>query len=125
MRNYADHSKFSETPQNRQELSRGSYANLLGISDERDIYNRESCIKVCDHTSSNAPDPIRTLQLRVLGREYRFEPQTGCETLRTNSAAKRAWARVVLGWVTSREVLVLHPFFFFFSIGKCLNFETP
>jgi hypothetical protein len=24
-------------------------------------------------------------------------------------AVKRAWARVVLGWVTSREVLVLHP----------------
>ncbi|MED6191230.1 hypothetical protein PIB30_114061, partial [Stylosanthes scabra] len=27
-----------------------------------------------------------------------------------NSAVKRAWARVVLGWVTSWEVLVLHPF---------------
>ena len=26
-----------------------------------------------------------------------------------NSAVKRAWARIVLGWVTSREVLVLHP----------------
>ena len=23
----------------------------------------------CDHTNSNAPDPIRTLQLSVLGRE--------------------------------------------------------
>ena len=23
----------------------------------------------CDHTSTNAPDPIRTLQLSVLGRE--------------------------------------------------------
>ena len=23
----------------------------------------------CDHTSTNAPDPIRTPQLRVLGRE--------------------------------------------------------
>ncbi|KAF7834398.1 protein NRT1/ PTR FAMILY 6.1 [Senna tora] len=30
-----------------------------------------------------------------------------------NSEVKRAWARVVLGWVTSWEVLVLHPFFFF------------
>ncbi|KAK8705013.1 hypothetical protein V6N13_048624 [Hibiscus sabdariffa] len=30
-----------------------------------------------------------------------------------NSAAKRAWARVVLGWVTSWEVLVLHPYFWF------------
>ncbi|MED6190865.1 hypothetical protein PIB30_110186, partial [Stylosanthes scabra] len=28
-----------------------------------------------------------------------------------NSAFKRAWARVVLGWVTSWEVLVLHLFF--------------
>ncbi|KAF7834306.1 26S proteasome non-ATPase regulatory subunit 4-like [Senna tora] len=43
----------------------------------------------CDHTSTNAPDPIRTPKLSVLGR------------------------RVVLGWVTSWEVLVLHPFFFF------------
>ena len=29
-----------------------------------------------------------------------------------NSEVKRAWARVVLGWVTSWEVLVLHPIFF-------------
>src|SRR6185436_14970406 len=28
-----------------------------------------------------------------------------------NSEVKRAWARVVLGWVTSWEVLVLHSFF--------------
>ncbi|MED6215609.1 hypothetical protein PIB30_115475, partial [Stylosanthes scabra] len=28
-----------------------------------------------------------------------------------NSEVKRAWARVVLGWVTSWEVLVLHFFF--------------
>ncbi|KEH38046.1 hypothetical protein MTR_2g059810 [Medicago truncatula] len=41
----------------------------------------------CDHTSTNAPDPIRTPQLSVLGRP-----------------------RVVLGWVTSWEVLVLHLF---------------
>ena len=40
----------------------------------------------CDHTSTNA-----------------LENQ--------NSAVKRAWARVVLGWVTSWEVLVLHPSF--------------
>src|SRR6185312_1436717 len=31
-----------------------------------------------------------------------------------NSEVKRAWARVVLGWVTSWEVLVLHSFFFRF-----------
>ena len=29
-----------------------------------------------------------------------------------NSAAKRAWARVVLGWVTSWELLVLHHSFY-------------
>ena len=27
-----------------------------------------------------------------------------------HSAAKRQWARVVVGWVTSREVLVTYPF---------------
>src|SRR6185436_17809718 len=32
-----------------------------------------------------------------------------------NSEVKRAWARVVLGWVTSWEVLVLHSFFFDFG----------
>ncbi|KAK8540339.1 hypothetical protein V6N12_046626 [Hibiscus sabdariffa] len=31
----------------------------------------------------------------------------------SNSAIKRAWARVVLGWVTCWEVLVLHPYFWF------------
>ncbi|MED6203169.1 hypothetical protein PIB30_112907, partial [Stylosanthes scabra] len=28
-----------------------------------------ACIGKCDHTSTNAPDPIRTPQLSVLGRE--------------------------------------------------------
>ena len=31
-----------------------------------------------------------------------------------NSEVKRAWARVVLGWVTSWEVLVLHSLFHYF-----------
>ncbi|KAK8540309.1 hypothetical protein V6N12_046596 [Hibiscus sabdariffa] len=31
----------------------------------------------------------------------------------SNSAVKRAWTRVVLGWVSSWEVLVLHPYFRF------------
>src|SRR6185295_9376785 len=31
-----------------------------------------------------------------------------------NAEVKRAWARVVLGWVTSWEFLVLHSFFFDF-----------
>ncbi|KAF8060274.1 hypothetical protein N665_1221s0004, partial [Sinapis alba] len=105
--------------------------------------NRESCTNGCDHTSTNAPDPIRTPQLSVLGREYTISetpqnhqvgptqiysesPTKGIYRIEShNSAVKRAWARVVLGWVTSREVLVLHPFLFFFSIGKRLNFETP
>ena len=26
-----------------------------------------------------------------------------------NSEVKRLWAKIILGWVTSREVLVLHP----------------
>ena len=44
----------------------------------------------CDHTSTNAPDQ--------------------------NSVVKRAWARVILGWVTPWEVLVLQPFFRYVSI---------
>ncbi|KAF8047446.1 hypothetical protein N665_3024s0001 [Sinapis alba] len=84
---------------------------------------RESCTNGCDHTSTNAPDPIRTLQLSVIGREYRFEPQKGCETLQTNSAVKRDWARVVLGWVTSREVFVLHSFLFFFQFENVSTSE--
>ncbi|KAK8540320.1 hypothetical protein V6N12_046607 [Hibiscus sabdariffa] len=32
---------------------------------------------------------------------------------RFSDIVKRAWARVVLGWVTSWEVLVLHPYFWF------------
>ncbi|KAF8060273.1 hypothetical protein N665_1221s0003, partial [Sinapis alba] len=119
--NYAGHSTISETPQNHQ----GS---------ETLRTNRESCTNGCDHTSTNAPDPIRTPQLSVLGREYKLDAIQYFWVFfflfyihfhLINSAVKRAWARVVLGWVTSREVLVLHPFLFFFSIGKRLNFETP
>src|SRR6185503_2302912 len=43
-------------------------------------------------------------------RSYQHE-STGSHQ---NSEVKRAWARVVLGWVTSWEVLVLHSFFFRF-----------
>ncbi|GLJ57222.1 hypothetical protein SUGI_1305650 [Cryptomeria japonica] len=49
----------------------------------------------CDHTSVSAPDPIRTPQLSA------------------------AWAGVVLGWVTSREVPVLHPFLVFRRASQC------
>src|SRR3954467_8041019 len=37
--------------------------------------------------------------------------QHGSTGSHQNSEVKRAWARVVLGWVTSWEVLVLHPSF--------------
>ena len=33
-------------------------------------YDCIACSNRCDHTSTNAPDPIRTLQLSVIGREY-------------------------------------------------------
>ena len=33
-----------------------------------------------------------------------------------NSEVKRLWAGIVLGWVTSREVPVLHPFCSFFDL---------
>ena len=34
-----------------------------------------------------------------------------------NSEVKRLWAGIVLGWVTSREVPVLHPLFLFKSFN--------
>ena len=37
--------------------------------------------------------------------------QHKCTGSHQNSVVKRAWTRVLLGWVTSWEVLVLHPFF--------------
>ena len=42
-----------------------------------------------------------------------------------NSEVKRAWARVVLGWVTTREVLVLHPFCLFYVLSSFLGFDFP
>ena len=50
--------------------------------------------------------------------------QLTCTGSHQNSEVKRVWARVVLGWVTSWEVLVLHPFFsvfFFFSFSRPLT----
>ena len=49
--------------------------------------------------------------------------QLTCTGSHQNSEVKRVWARVVLGWVTSWEVLVLHPFFFS-SLFLCL-FRVP
>ncbi|MED6226420.1 hypothetical protein PIB30_103541, partial [Stylosanthes scabra] len=76
----------------------------------------------CDHTSTNAPDPVRTLPLfyasfrpPTLVPEARLRRvrsyQHQCTGSHQNSAVKRDWARVLLGWVTSWEVLVLHLFF--------------
>ena len=39
--------------------------------------------------------------------------QHQCTGSHQNSTVKRAWARAVLRWVTSWEVLVLHPLFSF------------
>ncbi|RIA04352.1 hypothetical protein BRARA_K01418 [Brassica rapa] len=105
----------------------GPHGLTLGLAETKNIRKRECCTDGCDHTRTNALDPIRTLQLSVVGREYRFNPQTGCRKLRHISAAKRAWTRVVLGWLTSREVLMLHPFYFFyfnFQPKTSLNLET-
>ncbi|CBI33286.3 unnamed protein product, partial [Vitis vinifera] len=49
----------------------------------------------CDHTSTNAPHPIGSPQLCVLGRD---------------STRMACLGEIVLGWVTSWEVLVWHPF---------------
>ena len=36
---------------------------------KRNRYDYIACSNTCDHSSTNAPDPIRTPQLSVLGRE--------------------------------------------------------
>ncbi|CAL8163438.1 unnamed protein product [Prunus armeniaca] len=41
--------------------------------------------------------------------------QLTCTGSHQNSEVKRVWARVVLGWVTAWEVLVLHPSFCLFE----------
>ena len=38
-----------------------------------------------------------------------------------NSEVKRLWAGIVLGWVTSREVPVLHPFWSYFEKNNSLT----
>jgi len=45
--------------------------------------------------------------------------QHKCTRSHQNSAVKLARARVVLGWVTSSEVLVLHSSFHFFQLFFC------
>ena len=53
------------------------------------------------------------IQLQVIDGRMRSYQLT-CTGSHQNSEVKRVWARVVLGWVTSWEVLVLHPPTFFF-----------
>ncbi|RDX82212.1 hypothetical protein CR513_37020, partial [Mucuna pruriens] len=43
-------------------------AFVVSFSTERRVINRVT-LDMCDHTSTNAPDPIRTPQRSVLGRE--------------------------------------------------------
>ena len=40
-----------------------------------------------------------------------------------NSAVKRSWTRVVLGWVTSKKVLVLNPSFFLLKMYDSRTFR--
>ncbi|MED6178525.1 hypothetical protein PIB30_108489, partial [Stylosanthes scabra] len=58
--------------------------------------------------------------LMMIVRSYQHQ----CTGSHQNSAVKRAWARVVLGWVTSWEVLVLH-FFFSTSFLPVLSTADP
>ncbi|MED6154264.1 hypothetical protein PIB30_110595, partial [Stylosanthes scabra] len=50
---------------------------------------------------------VNCVRIQWQVRSYQHQ----CTGSHQNSAVKRAWARVVLGWVTSWEVLVLHLFF--------------
>ncbi|KAK9110094.1 hypothetical protein Sjap_018154 [Stephania japonica] len=55
--------------------------------------------------ASLSPPQTRTCALRDKYTCLASLVQHGCNRSHQNFAVKRAWARVVLGWVTSREVL--------------------
>ncbi|KAK7321119.1 hypothetical protein VNO77_31354 [Canavalia gladiata] len=61
----------------------------------------------CSNPSRRRLRSLALLEKLRNGPRNRFLGSTSTSTGR-NSAVKRAWARVVLGWVTSWEVLVLH-----------------
>ena len=50
-------------------IAGGTHAKWIIKSSKKNIYDCVPCSNGCDHTSTNAPDPIRTPQLRVLVRE--------------------------------------------------------
>ena len=47
----------------------GTHGKSIIKSSKKNRYDCIACSNGCDHTRINAPDPIRTLQLSVLGRE--------------------------------------------------------
>ena len=57
--------------QNKKMFLRGRIPAKRSVSLEIKIHirNKRTTTDGCDHTSTNAPDPIRTPQLSVLGRE--------------------------------------------------------
>jgi hypothetical protein len=81
---------------------------------------------MCAGSHQSAPIPPRQLPLSErhissVSAALRFTIVAGCELVCKTFLGNRAvtpgcslcmtWARVVLGWVTSWEVIVLHPFF--------------
>ena len=50
-------------------IAGGTHGKSNIKSSKKNIYDCIACSNGCDHTSTNAPDPIKTPQLSVLGRE--------------------------------------------------------
>ena len=50
-------------------IAGGTHGKWIIKSLNKNRYDYIACSNRCDHTNTNAPDPIRTPQLRVLGRE--------------------------------------------------------
>ena len=50
-------------------ISGGTHSKWIIKSSKKNRYDCIPCSNRCDHTSTNAPDPIKTPQLSVLGRE--------------------------------------------------------
>ena len=50
-------------------IASGTHDKWIIKSLKKNRYDYIACSNTCDHTSTNETDPIRTTQLRVLGRE--------------------------------------------------------
>ena len=50
-------------------IAGGTHGKWIIKSLKKNRYDYIACSNTCDHTSTNAPDPIRTPQLSVLVRE--------------------------------------------------------